>query len=240
MSSSAIATQAVNEPDHCAVAPAWHTAVIVLVVLGASLAGALHQNLSPIGHAQGRVGGYVIVMLFEWALVAFIWWGVKRRGLSLNDLVGGRWTRVSEFFRDLGIAIGFLLVNGVILSAIGHLLKASHNQAMKNLLPEGPVEIVVYLLVCATAGFCEELIFRGYLQRQFAVLTKAPAGGIALQAIVFGFGHGYQGWKYMLIIIVFGAMFGLLAHWLRSLRPGMLAHFVQDGVGGLLGRHLMR
>jgi membrane protease YdiL (CAAX protease family) len=33
---------------------------------------------------------------------------------------------------------------------------------------------------------------------------------------------------------VYGCLFGLLAAWRKSLRPGMLAHFLQDGIGGLM------
>jgi uncharacterized membrane protein len=38
----------------------------------------------------------------------------------------------------------------------------------------------------------------------------------------------------VVIIAVYGCMFGLMALWRQSLRPGMIAHFVQDAVGGLL------
>jgi membrane protease YdiL (CAAX protease family) len=45
----------------------------------------------------------------------------------------------------------------------------------------------------------------------------------------------------MVVISLYGILFGLLAFWRKSLRPGMIAHFVQDGVGGLLlARHALR
>jgi hypothetical protein len=49
-----------------AIVPAWHTAVVVLILLGFSLAGALNRGRS----LAGRAIGYVIVMVFEWATVA--------------------------------------------------------------------------------------------------------------------------------------------------------------------------
>jgi len=49
----------------------------------------------------------------------------------------------------------------------------------------------------------------------------------------------YQGWRFVLIISVIGTMFGVLAPQRRSLRPGMVAHFLQDGIGGLLARKLL-
>jgi hypothetical protein len=103
---------------------------------------------------------------------------------------------------------------------MGHLLKATPNDAIRTLLPQNRTEIVLSLMMAFTAGYCEEVIFRGYLQRQFAALTHVAAGGILLQGIAFGAAHGYQGWKYMLIIAVFGTMFGQLAHWRGTLRPG--------------------
>ena len=91
-----------------------------------------------------------------------------------------------------------------------------------------------------TAGFCEELIYRGYLQRQFIALTWTVAGGILMQAIVFALGHGYQGWQFVALISVVAAMLGLLAYWRKSLRPGMIAHALQDGVTGIVAAHLLR
>ena len=43
----------------------------------------------------------------------------------------------------------------------------------------------------------------------------------------------------MLIIAVIGTMFGLLAHRCRSLRPGMVAHFLQDSIGKFLARKFL-
>jgi membrane protease YdiL (CAAX protease family) len=190
--------------------------------------------------ANGRIISYLVVMVIEWLLVAFIWYAVLRRGISVASLVGGQWARPKHVFRDLGIALGFLLVSTAVLNGIGHLLKTTTPDSIRKALPQSPTEIALWVLVALTAGFCEELIFRGYLQRQFSALTRSITGGIVLQGIVFGAAHGYQGWKLMLTIAVFGTMFGMLAQWRRSLRPGMLAHFLQDGVGGILGRHLMR
>lgn len=230
-------TEETTDPSCRAVAPAWHTAIVVVALLGISIAGAVTKGMPGV-NGYGRLRGYVLVMAIEWATVWFIWYGVSRRGTRLSELVGGGWAGPLAVFRDIGIAVGFLLAASIVLNGLARLLRAVANQAIRNLLPQSTAEMIVYLLMALTAGFCEELIFRGYLQRQFTALTKAPAGGIVLQGIAFGASHGYQGWKYMVIISVFGIMFGALAYWRRSLRPGMVAHFLQDGVGGILAGHL--
>ena len=108
------------------------------------------------------------------------------------------------------------------------------------MLPQGPLEIAAWIALCVTAGFCEELVFRGYLQRQFSALIGRVDRSIALQAIVFGIGHMYQGFKGVITIAVYGALFGILAVIRKSLRPGMIQHASQDMFSGLVGGFLLR
>jgi uncharacterized protein len=237
--SSPTALAAVSAPESSAsgVAPAWHTAIVLGGLLGLSLLGA-HLDLRAIGLHDNRVTSYLIIVVIEWATVAFIWWAVSRRGIRLSDLVGGSWARGIQVLRDLGIALAFLVVCGGAVEVLGQLLKIETPQSMREMLPQSPLEMVVWVGVSLTGGICEEVIFRGYLQRQFSTLTRSVAGGIVLQAIAFGLCHGYQGWKLMAMIALYGGCFGVLARWRQSLRPGMVAHALQDCAGGLLARFM--
>jgi membrane protease YdiL (CAAX protease family) len=222
-----------------AVAAPWHTIVILLLLSGLSLAGALAGHRFGTG-SSARTINYILTIAMQWMMVAFIVYGVKKRGLRICDLVAGRWTRIREIFRDLGIGIVFMIVCGIILNGLGAFLGVAPNETIKGMLPQNGGETMLWIAMSITAGFCEETIFRGYLMRQFSALTQVTAGGIVLQGIAFGAAHGYQGWRYMLLIAVFGILFGLLAHWRRSLRPGMIAHGLQDTLAGLLWRHMAR
>jgi hypothetical protein len=97
-------------------------------------------------------------------------------------------------------------------------------------------------LLTITAGICEETIFRGYLQQQFTGWTKSAALGIALQGIVFGGYHAPLGLVSVITNAVGGALlYGTLAAWRRSLRPGMIAHTLNDAVGVLvLARYFLK
>jgi membrane protease YdiL (CAAX protease family) len=71
-------------------------------------------------------------------------------------------------------------------------------------------------------------VFRGYLQRQLAGWTGSTTIGILWQGVIFGLGHAYQGPKKVVLIAVWGCVFGLFA-WLRKgLRSNMLAHAAID------------
>jgi hypothetical protein len=226
----------IHWPAHrvASIAPAWHTIALLLFIGLASLTSAHSHTLSPLGFRRGLAYGYLTVILMQWVILVFIWFGIRRRGLTLRELIGGNWPRWTSILRDLGIAVVFLVVSGMILAACSRLLHASNREVAERLLPHTRTDIVFYLLLCATAGFCEEVIFRGYLQKQFSAWTGSAAAGLLLQAVVFGAGHGYQGPRLMAVITVFGCLFGLLAQ-RRSLRPGMIAHFLQDS-SALLAR----
>jgi CAAX protease family protein len=217
------------------IAPSWHTATVIVFLLGIAGLSAWRGSLSPVGNVSGhaRLANYAVVFVWEWLTVAFIAWGVRRRNFSLSSMISGSWPRAAAFFRDLGISILFLIGSNLVLGIIQFALKSRPNQAVRNLLPETPAEMVAWIFLAATAGFCEETIFRGYLQQQLGRMTRNATVGLVLQAVVFGICHGYQGIKQMITISVYGALFGLLAVRMRTLRPGMLAHFIQDSAGGL-------
>jgi membrane protease YdiL (CAAX protease family) len=64
--------------------------------------------------------------------------------------------------------------------------------------------------------------------------TGSASSAIAIQAVIFGASHGYQGTKQMIVISVLGALYGSLAHKRRTLVPGIAAHAWSDIYGGWL------
>jgi membrane protease YdiL (CAAX protease family) len=111
---------------------------------------------------------------------------------------------------------------------------AGHRPSIEFILPHGGAEITIWIALSITAGICEETVFRGYLQRQFMAFTKSVPAGILLSAAAFGAAHAYQGFRMVILIALYGAMFGILAHWRGSVRPGMIAHAWQDSLDGVL------
>lgn len=217
------------------VAPWWHTALVLLILGATSAASAHFRNLPrvPVGGISPRMRGYITALAIEWLLVLVIWIALRRRGMRIRDLVSARWTKGIFFLRDLGLAVAFLVVATPSLQLLSRLLHANFNAGA--MLPTSGVELMVWLLLAASAGFSEELTFRGYLNRQFSAWSGSQLLGVGLQGLAFGLAHGYQGWRMMTLITIFGWMFGALAVWRKSLAPGMLAHGIQDSAGGILG-----
>jgi membrane protease YdiL (CAAX protease family) len=216
--------------------------LLVIVLLIFSFLSARSQHKFSARH--GRALLYAMTMGWEWLLVAGIAFGCRRQ-LKLRDLVGGRWQSAQDVLLDVGLALGFWVAAVAVLAVLGYALGLAHanqiaeaRQKLGFLIPRSPLEMSLFLALSATAGVCEEIIFRGYFQRQFAAFTRTVTGGLVLQAMLFGAGHAYEGGVRMILVAIYGVMFGALALTRNSLRPGMLAHFLHDSSAGLALRHL--
>ena len=246
------AAAAVSEPPgspigpsvHKPVASYIHTLIVVVIMVGVSFMSAKTMEArQQAPNPNGPFAQYVTTLAWLWLLALLCYLGMRARKFTLIDVIGGRWKSFDDFLIDIAIAGGFWLASALCLAGVklaldhgkvttlGNLPEAAKNIAP--LIPHTPREIIFWILLSVTAGLCEEFVFRGYLQRQFTALTRNAAAGIALSALVFGMGHLYQGTQQMMIIALYGAMFGTLAFFRRSLRPGMMAHAWQDTLSGL-------
>lgn len=152
--------------------------------------------------------------------------------MRLRDLVGGRWATPTAVIKDIALGAGLWAVWIGLMNA--HILGGPN--AAQKLLPQGILESLAWLPLALSAGFCEELAFRGYLQKQFQAITGSAWWAVLIQALVFGIGHLYEGVGAVARITLFGALFGLFALWRKSLRPGMIAHAWSDIFGAIIFR----
>lgn len=184
-----------------------------------------------------RIVFYIVTMVTEWLMLGVVLLGVRLHRSPLSTVLGERWRSVREVARDIGIAAVFWFVSAIILSAtIGQPKEAAPNDVVQALLPNGPLESTLWVALSITAGICEEAIYRGYLQRQLIAMSKSATIGILGTAVLFGAGHAYKGGAGAIRIVLFGAMFGVLAYWRKSVRPGMIAHAFTDAFAGVLAR----
>lgn len=216
------------------IAPAWHTGLLLIFLAVPLVSGFVAQTTRSSGgqilthHSAAMMRFYIPVLVFEWFLVLFVWLGVRGRGMTLKDLVGGRWKNGGSVAFDfiLGLIVWIsLLAIGVGLQ---NLLGPEAAKKINIIMPQGPREMAVWVAVAATAGFVEELVFRGYLQTQFVRMGLPTILAIVAQALVFAGGHAYEGLNAVITIAVYGVFFGILAALRRSLRPGIIGHVIFD------------
>jgi|HubBroStandDraft_1064217.scaffolds.fasta_scaffold02783_5 membrane protease YdiL (CAAX protease family) len=212
-------------------APLWHTLGLLMILLAFSAGLYRMQSRSPAAGEQhhGNVVPYLSVIISEWAMFFYIWLGGLIPGATqVRDLVGGRWSNRKDVLRDIARACAFWAAVTAVAIFMNFVLGPSHLASLGFLNPRGAAEVTLWVVMSITAGFCEELVFRGYLQRQGLALTGSVALAVLTQGVLFGVAHWYQGVKMVIVITALGIVFGIFANWRKSLRPVMIAHALAD------------
>jgi membrane protease YdiL (CAAX protease family) len=189
-----------NRP--AAVAPAWHTVLLVLVIAASSVTQS--------GAQQGSVAALAVA---EVALVGYVAGGLWLLGHRLRELCG-RWS-------PLDLVYG-LLAAGAMLALwtfAQHLWPAT---------AASPKTGALWLLVAAVVAVSEELVFRGYLQRQFEAWGLGFALSALAQAVVFAAAHANQGLPVAVGIGLCGLLLAGLVRARGGLAAAMVAHFAYD------------
>jgi len=210
-----------------------------LVIMAAMAALGFYAQRAGTENGSGATGGqlashgaaisvYLVAGLMDWALFYYCWVGVHRRGGNLGTLSAGRWTSWRSLATDVAIAIPFWVLWEGAAYAVNRVLGPSGAKSVNALLPRTPFEIAAWVAVSITAGFCEEIAFRGYLQKQMHAVFRNIGAAVLAQALVFGLAHAYQGRKAIVVISLLGVLYGALAAWRRNLRVNIIAHAWSD------------
>lgn len=235
------------------VAPVWHTILLIAGILLLSFAGAKQFSGEQQAHVN-RLQTYAMTLATEVVMVGWIYLGMRLKRIPFPSIFGN-----VAGSRALGIdllaAAGFWVSSLATLGTINAMWMVTdaliHHRPLLNkgqldpsqektihtlagLAPSNASEIAAWILLCVMAGISEEIVFRGYLQRQFTAWGRgAAAVGVVFSALLFGCAHGYQGVHYMILLSIYGALFSLLALFRRNIRAGIFAHAWQDIIAGL-------
>ena len=194
-------------------------------------------------HTRAFLKFCFVLTAFLWVCFAIALVGIRRGGkITFQELVGAKWSRWQTIAGDLGVALATL----VLMAVIGNLSNAvlgpfQHDSAaFRSFVAQNTVEALAFLALALTAGFVEEFVFRGYIQRQCQALFGSTIVASLLQLIIFTQGHFYQGWIRLVPVFLIGVVVTIVALWRKSLIPGMIAHGFGDGLVAFLffAKHL--
>lgn len=170
----------------------------------------------------------IATILFQWTIFLFnyvaTWFeGTGLRGVGLTRL------RAVDFAWGIAFFLSaWLLLTGLawLLAQVGMPLAGE----IDLLIPTEPLGKLVWVAVSFTAGFCEEIGFRGYLMTRLRLLGKFQSWTIPtlVSAVAFGICHAYQGLPGFILITIYGVFFSLLYIRTGRLWPCIIAHFFQD------------
>ena len=170
------------------------------------------------------MGGVIV----EWLFVIVLWFVLRNRGYTFNDL--GVWS----LGRWYAWAIALLFAALSIASNL-RFLPRMHIPISYAFLPTG-FHLVAALLMGITAGFCEEVLFRAFLMTEFARAGHDKVTQVIIPGLAFGLSHagylnqGFLPWLGIALPVAFLGMMWGIAYLLgrRSLVPAIVAHFLND------------
>jgi membrane protease YdiL (CAAX protease family) len=218
---------------HAWIASRKHLVIVLAVVVAVAALSIFNGLQGPVtsSSARSRYFTYAFGILLQLGWMRLVYVGLRNAGHTLGVLFG----RASDW-RSLGVD----LLLGIVLAPLASLaaggvagLLGIPEPNVAFLLPQGLAEQITWVLVATAAGFGEEIVFRGYLQRQLTALLGNIPLAIAVQTVLFGVAHAYQGGTALATTGTIGLLLGLLAWWRGNIRACVVAHITIDLLGGL-------
>jgi uncharacterized protein len=219
-----------------------HTWTLFGIVMLLTVAGVLNASHGTSASQVGEVpdpGGMIktnlIVICMLWGWVFFVYRGIQEHGHSLLSFFDFKAFTSGKLASDFAYA---LLIGGLIYACstgVHTFMPEPSAQGGNPILsstPTGLLGIIVWIALSISAGISEEIVFRGYLQRQLTSMTGKLGLAIFLQGLLFGVGHAYEGVSSVIAIVLHGLFLGVLAAWRGNIRAGVIEHVGWDILAG--------
>ena len=207
--------------------------IVALLVAAGAFNASRSGSVSQMPDSADMIKNDAIMIGMLWLWVYFVFRGMQDYGQSIRQFFGCETLKPRALFRDLLFgALAFGLIYACTSGVHALLSNRLINNPLLTSTPQGIGGAAVWLALSISAGVCEEIVFRGYLQRQLVSLTGNVGIAIVVQAIVFGVGHAYEGITSVSAIVVHGLVLGFLAHWRGNIRAGIVEHVGWDSLAG--------
>lgn len=223
------------------VAPRWHTALLVGLMVAVALTGLLLSG-SGVSSASSAAASltswqritsvYLPMLIVQFGLVFYVARAFRCRN-ELSSLIGERWSAPRRAAIDVFLAcVAFVAIMCIELGW-RRIFGSTNRASVAAMLPVMTQDRLAWVIVAMSVGFCEEVVYRGYLQTQLRAFTGSIVFAVAFQALLFGLAHGQQGTGAIVRCCLHGLVLGGLAAWRRSLIPSMICHVAIDLVPAL-------
>jgi len=175
---------------------------------------------------------------FQWLAVAVVAWRAWAHGYSTEEL---GWTidgRAKIFVASLSGAVVISILQWLNLRRMGRLPAAERGalQAIaERIFPRSTLELLPFFALAATAGICEEFLYRGFAMAALARLGSPAWVVVIISSILFGLAHLYQGRGGFFSTLFVGTVFGVARIAYDSLVPVMFWHGAVDLIAGIAG-----
>jgi len=223
----------------------WLVLVVVLAMMAADhfVVWRAFTKQRSVDATKARHALWLRGAMLMWGASALVLWFWIANGVPLSS-VGFAPPDGWRLWLPLALGTAFVLLqaNGAIkvarLAAPRAKLRAQLGGA-EPIMPRTASELPAFFGVSLTAGFCEELLFRGFLIWAFQPLVGLWIAA-ALALVLFALGHAYQGLDGIVRTGLIGLVFTAIVLATRSLWAAIVLHAAIDALGGVIGWLILR
>ena len=135
---------------------------------------------------------------------------------------------VAPSLRDVGLGLVAVVALLGLLAPYRAGIARRRERRMQLFCQPTPGERALWVLVSLSAGFWEELVYRGVLTTTLARLTESPALAVALALAAFAGGHLHRGFGAVLPVALVGLVLHAFVLLTGALYVAMGVHFLYD------------
>jgi CAAX protease family protein len=225
-----VSARPIDTPPEGAVASTHHAVGFLLAILVLAIWGAIHSPINEwpktLAGQNARLLLYLRILAFQFLSVGYVWLGMRHSAISMGALIDDSGATGLRRLRYLAIGVAGWALYLAVGAGLSRILHPSPEalRGLQAMLPKVPVERALWAAFAVTAGICEEVVYRGYLLRQFRALTGSTLAALILQALCYSVIHLVLPIQILVGVAVLGLLLGGLAVWQKSLVPGMILH----------------
>lgn len=191
-----------------------------------------------------RLSLYASTLAFQWIAAGVILWRTSAHEIRTSQL--GFAVPNPALTLTVSVVLSALILLNQIMGLRRLVAQPPKTQGIVpqlalKLFPQDDVERLAFFALVATVALCEELIYRGFVQRVIQDWSRSSIiVAVIGSAVFFAFAHLYQGRRGLVSTLTIGIIFSTIRAWTGSLLPCVLAHFVADITVGMLAPGRLR
>jgi len=178
----------------------------IVPIIAILLCGLLYLS----GHFQMIIAAIILIIAsaIEYRKDLFKSLGFQRKRLKAKDLL-----IIAPLFGAGYFLLYYYVLIPIVTSITGHPMDFSKFEPFIGNLP---AIAGLFVIIWASAAFAEEIVFKGYLMRQFTKFVGSSKISLVMNILIFGFIfgwlHAYQGISGQILSGFAGMLYALIFH----------------------------
>lgn len=201
--------------------------IFPLIYIGISLTP-LAQDLFVKGNNENYVLFWSLIIIVHWLTFYLVYRFLRNGKQSLKDIGYNLNRKQTSILIASYLTLGLLVFGFTELSLNYVEIDSEKLAKLPNFFPKTTIHRLFFILSVFTAGFCEEVIYRGFAITKLKELGLNKWIALIPSGISFVFIHGIIGFSQFWMYFIPAILFGLIYILSKRLLPGIIIHLLYN------------